>query len=110
QGVNRHYREKHNPSLCMYCDVEWSRPYQYRDHLAKHHPGVDPDTVLGKTAGSRRRTAIIARDPQQQQVLPPTIEHDGRGHSEIRPFPPMLPLPAVAKPPTVTLPAMSSMT
>ena len=110
QGVNRHFREKHNPSLCSYCDVEWSRPYQYRDHLEKYHPDVDPDEILGKTAGSRRRSAIIARDPLQQQVLPATVEHHGRSHSEIRPYPPTLPPPAVSKHLAITPPSMSSMT
>jgi hypothetical protein len=63
QGVTRHNREKHNPSLlCMYCDDEWSRPYQYRDHLKKHHPEVDCDHVLGKPAGCRRKSTIIGRD------------------------------------------------
>ncbi len=56
QGVMRHYRAKHEPNSCMYCDAKWSRPYQYRDHLKKHHHDVDPDLVLGKPPGSRRRT------------------------------------------------------
>jgi hypothetical protein len=116
QGVTRHYREKHNPSLCIYCDVGWSRPYQYKDHLEKHHPGVDPVTVLGKTAGSRRRTSIIARHPPPPppppppQDLPPIVDLDVRGHSEIRPYLPVLPLPVVAESSTVTSPAMLSMT
>ena len=61
QGLNRHLRKKHDPDLCMYCDFEWSRPYEYRTHLTKHHSDVDPDMVLGKAAGSRCRSAIIAR-------------------------------------------------
>ena len=108
QGRNRHYREKHDPDLCLLCDVEWGRPYQYRDHLETHHPDVDPDTIMGKTEGSRRRAASFARHASQQQVLPPTIEHYGWGPSEIGPYPPMLPPPAVAKVPTVTPPAESA--
>jgi hypothetical protein len=77
QGINRHYREKHDPRLCLFCDVEWSRPYQYRDHLKTHHPDVDPDTVIGKTAGSRRRVASLARDALQHQVLPPNPAGSG---------------------------------
>jgi hypothetical protein len=97
QGLNRHHREKHEPSLCMYCDAEWGRPYEYRDHLEKHHPDVDRDMILGKTAGSRRRSASFARH-RSQQVSLPTIEHGPRGHSGIRRY-----SPAVVKPSTVTL-------
>jgi hypothetical protein len=99
QGLNRHHREKHKPSLCMYCDVEWGRPYEYRDHLEKHHPDVDPDMVLGKAAGSRRRSACFVTRHRPQQVSLPTIEHGRRGHSGIRRYP-----PAVVKPSTVTVP------
>ena len=102
QGRNRHYREKHDPDLCVLCDVEWGRPYQYRDHLETHHPGVDPDMIIGKTDGSRRRVASFARRAPQQKVLPSAIEHYGRGHSDIGSYPPILPPPAVEKPPTVT--------
>jgi hypothetical protein len=81
----------------------------YRGHLETHHTEVDPDEIIGKTADSRRRAASSAGRPQQQQVLPPTIEHYGRGDSEIRPYPPMLRPPAVVKPATVIPSAMSSM-
>jgi len=97
QGLNRHHREKHEPNLCMYCDAEWGRPYEYRDHLEKHHPDADRDMVLGKAAGSRRRSASLARH-RSQQVSLPTIEHGRRGHSGIRQYP-----PAGVKPSTVTL-------
>ncbi|KAH9983858.1 hypothetical protein BJV77DRAFT_241986 [Russula vinacea] len=102
QGLNRHDRAKHNPSLCIFCDVKWSRPYQYRDHLEAHHPDVDPDTIVGKTAGSRRRAASLARCAPQQQVSPPT--------TEIGPYPPMPLQPVVVKPPTAAPHAMSFMT
>ena len=98
QGLNRHHREKHQPSLCMFCDAEWGRPYEYREHLEKHHPDIDPDMVLGKVAGSRRWSACFARH-RPQQVSLPTIEHGRRGHSGIRRYP-----PAVVKPSIVTLP------
>src|SRR6266852_2318449 len=58
-SVMRHYRAKHNPNSCTYCGARWSRPYQYRDHLEKHHRNVDPDLVLGKPLGSRRRVKVI---------------------------------------------------
>ena len=110
QGRNRHYREKHDPDLCVLCNLEWGRAYQYRDHLEAHHPDVDPDTIIGKAEGSRRRVASFARHTPQQQILPPVVEQYGRVRSEIEPYPPMLPSPAVAKPPTATPPrTMSSM-
>jgi hypothetical protein len=71
QGLIRHHREKHETSLCLYCDAKWGRPYQYRDHLEKHHPDVDPDMVLGKAAGARRRSGIRLYPPAV--VNPSTI-------------------------------------
>jgi hypothetical protein len=79
QGLNRHYGEKHNPNLCMYsyCNFGWTRPCKYRAHLRKHHPNVNPDEVLGKTAESRCRTSAFARrrsqhdsEPQQGPLTP----------------------------------------
>jgi hypothetical protein len=64
QGLNRHRQEKHErdePSLCIRCDAKCGRPYEYRAHLEKHNPDVDSDIILGKAAGSRRRTAYFAR-------------------------------------------------
>ena len=92
QGLNRHRIEKHEPNLCRYCGAKWARPYEYRDHLKKHHPDVDRDIELGKAAGSRCRSAIFVRR-RSQQVSLPAIEHGRRGHSGIRPYP-----PAVVKP------------
>ncbi|KAI0278271.1 hypothetical protein BGY98DRAFT_1096835 [Russula aff. rugulosa BPL654] len=63
----RDYADKHKPKdnstrkLCMYCDVVWNHPDQYKDHLREHHPNLDPDAVLGKVPGSQRRDKIIAR-------------------------------------------------
>lgn len=105
QGRNLHDREKHNPSLCIYCDFKWSRPYLYREHIKKCHPDVNPDAVLGKPKGSRRRATCFARHAPRQQVWSLT-KHDGRVHSEIGPSP-----PAVVKVPTVNpRSSMSSMT
>jgi hypothetical protein len=101
QGLNRHRQEKHERdehSLCICCDAKCGRPYEYRAHIEKHHPEVDPNIILGKAAGSRRRTAYLAR-PRSQQVLLPTIEQGRRNDFGIRPYPP----PAV-KPSTATLP------
>ena len=106
-GLNRHHRETHNPSLCILCGFEWGRPYQYRDHLKTHHPEVNPDNVIGKSAKTRCRAASSAGRPRPKQVLPPTIEYYGRGHADIRPYRPMQPS---VKPETAIPPAMSSMT
>ena len=71
QGVSRHRRRAHNnPHSCLCCNFKWSRPYRYRDHLKKHHPDVDRDYVLGKPAGSRRRSTIIGRDRTHHLSLP----------------------------------------
>lgn len=48
-------------NLCMYCDVAWDHPYQYKDHLREHHPNLDPNAVLGEAPGLERRDEIIAR-------------------------------------------------
>ena len=103
QGLNRHRQEKHErddsePSLCIYCDAKCGRAYEYREHLEKHHPAVDPDIILGKAAGSRRRTAYYARH-RSQQVLLPNIEQGRWGDSGIGRYPP------VVKPSTATLPS-----
>jgi hypothetical protein len=71
QGLNRHIREKHNPSYCMFCKKDWGRSYLYRGHLERCHPDVDLDAVLGKPKGSYRRAAIMARESQQELKLPP---------------------------------------
>ena len=95
QGVSRHSQAVHrNSHSCFGCDFKWSRPYQYRIHLERWHPDVDPDRVLGKSAGSRRRSTIIGRDLPQHFPLH-VIESDQRSHSE--PWQrPTLPLPAAA--------------
>ena len=84
QGFMRHYRTKHHPSSCLHCDFKWGRPEHYRNHLTKRH-GLEAgvvDEILGKPAGSRRRTAIIGRD-LPQNVLLPAIKHDR--HSQPKP-------------------------
>lgn len=92
QGVSRHRRKAHNdPHLCSYCGFKWSRPDQYRTHLEKRHPDVDRDHVLGKPAGSRRKSAIFGRD-LPHQFLAPAIEPDQLSQAE-----PTLLLPAVEK-------------
>jgi len=101
-GVMRHYREKHGPNSCMYCGASWSRPYQYRDHLEKYHCDVDPDLVLGKPAGSRRRAKATGRG-RPQNVSPHVVKH-GRWSQVAPEGPPLMPpLPAVVEVPQVPL-------
>ena len=99
QGLNRHREHKHRdeydePSLCIRCDFKCTRPYEYRAHLEKRHPEVDANLILGKVAGSRRRTAYFARYPSQQ-VLLPTIDHGRWGDSGIRRYPPTVVKPSI---------------
>jgi DNA-directed RNA polymerase subunit RPC12/RpoP len=101
-GVMRHYRAKHNPNSCTYCGARWSRPYQYRDHLEKHHRDVDPDLVLGKSAGSRRRAKVIGRE-RPQNVSPHVVRHDRQSQVAPRCLPLMPTLPSVVKAPQVPL-------
>lgn len=81
QGLLRHRRKAHdNPHSCLCCEFKWSRPDQYRTHLEKWHPDVDCDRVLGKPAGSRRRSKILGRDlphdfsSRQCLMMPPLPE------------------------------------
>jgi DNA-directed RNA polymerase subunit RPC12/RpoP len=100
-GVMRHYRAKHNPNSCTYCGARWSRPYQYRDHLERHHRDVDPDLVLGKPPGSRRRVKVIGR--RRPHDVSSHVKHDRQ--SQVAPGrPPLMPpLPAVEEVPRVPL-------
>ena len=107
QGVSRHRQRVHqNPHPCFVlgCKYNWTRPYEYRAHLEKRHPNVNPDKVLGKPGGSRLRSTIIGRDRPR---FPPSIESDQRSQAEPwqRPMGPHL--PAVAKVTDVPSPAMS---
>ncbi|KAF8496826.1 hypothetical protein F5888DRAFT_1702827 [Russula emetica] len=106
-GVMRHYRAKHNPNSCTYCGARWSRPYQYRDHLEKHHRDVDPDLVLGKTAGSRRRAEVIGRG-RPQNVSPHVVKHDRQSQDAPRRPPLMPPLAPVVTGPQVPLASSSA--
>ena len=96
QGVSRHRQAEHSPHSCLYCVFKWSRPYQYRAHLEKWHLDVNPDNVLGKPAGSRRKSTIIGRNLLKH----PAMEPDLQGQTESP--------PAVANITHVSRPAMLS--
>lgn len=49
QGLARHRRETHDTYMCTYCGAyAWARPYRFREHVKRKHPGVDPDVALKK--------------------------------------------------------------
>ena len=108
QGVLRHRRKAHNnPHSCLYCDFKWNRPDQYRTHLERCHPDVDRDYILGKPAGSRRRSRIIGRDLPHHSS-PPVIEPDRQFQAEPWQCPMAPSLPVAAKVTHVSSPAISS--
>ena len=45
--------ERRTNALCLYCDFKSSRRYEYKAHLKKHHPDVDP-VVLGQANSTRK--------------------------------------------------------
>lgn len=98
QGFMRHYRTKHHPSPCLFCDFKWGRPEHYRNHLTKRHE-LDVavvDEILGKPAGSRRKTTVVGRY-LPQNVSPPAIKHDRPTQPKPRQRRLMPPLSSVAK-------------
>jgi hypothetical protein len=97
QGYSLHVRTVHNPKSCFLCDFKWGRPYEYRNHLLKNHPGVDPDVILGKPAGSRRRATILTDAlPQLPPVSLPVVGQDQRRRAGFQPNPSAPPFPAPA--------------
>ncbi|KAI9436093.1 hypothetical protein F5148DRAFT_30498 [Russula earlei] len=106
QGVTRHQREIHEPSLCRYCgDFEWGRRYLLREHIEKQHPDVDLGTALDEVTEARRTATTISRWPAPQD-FPHTPENDRRSRAESHPYP-LPPLPsAVTELPPISLPAM----
>lgn len=101
QGVMRHYRTKHHPSSCLFCEFKWGRPEHYRNHLTRRHEleVTVIDEILGKPAGSRRRTTVIGRD-LPQNVSPPAIQHDRRTRPKPRQHGLMAPLSSMAHVPS----------
>ena len=109
--LRRHFNREHkdlSPCRVSGCTFRWKRPYLYRDHLESCHsddPDIDPDEILGKSAGSRRKTRIIGRDialPVSPPAVesppevesPPPVESEGQSSAESPHFPMTTPLPA----------------
>ena len=107
QGLSRHHQEEHEPHSCLYCGYKWSRPYQYRIHLEKWHLDVNADNILGKPAGSRRKSTIIGRN-LPQHVFPPAFEPDPQSQAESLRRPLVPPLPEMAEVTSVSPPAILS--
>jgi hypothetical protein len=109
-GAWRHIRTVHNPKPCFLCsEFKWGRPYEYRNHLLKKHPGVNPDMILGKAPGSRCRATILAEHLQQQApVSPPAVEQDQQNRTESQPNPSAQPSPASARVTSISPLAVSS--
>lgn len=101
QGVSRHRRAVHNkPHSCFHsnCKFKWTRPCEYRTHLQKRHPNVNPDKVLGKRAGSRCRSTIIGRDLPQPRPQHFFLDPKQWSQANVSPQRPMTsPLPELVK-------------
>ena len=83
QGLTRHQREKHNARLCTYCyEFAWGRPYLFREHLVKRHPGIDPNAAIIKAVRTRQSSTFRRRYLLQQQALILADEHDSWGRTE----------------------------
>ena len=107
--MSRHRQKAHqNPHLCyvLGCEFKWTRPYEYRAHLEKQHPNVNPDEVLDKPAGSRLRSTIIGRDRIR---FSPAVEPDQLSQVELQ-RPITLAVPGAATVTNDPLPAMSPVT
>jgi hypothetical protein len=105
QGLSRHHRETHSPSLCRRCGVfEWGRPYVLKEHLKRCHPGVNPDVELKKIKQISRSSTTITEYILQDS---PTPELEQRSLAESQLRPPTPPPPAVTELPPLSLPAFS---
>lgn len=83
QGLTRHQCEKHKARLCIYCrEFAWGRPYLFRKHLVKRHPGIDPDAAIDEAARTRRSATIRRGYPPLPQVPIPTPKCDSWGRAE----------------------------
>jgi hypothetical protein len=104
QGLSRHRRDKHEPSLCRHCGIfDWGRPYVLKEHLKRCHPGVDPDVELMEIKRNSRSATTSTRHPLQDSPPTPELERWGPAESQLRPQTP--PPPAVTEVPPLSLSA-----
>jgi hypothetical protein len=95
QGVPRHIRDVHEPSMCPspYCGFEWSRPPKLKEHLMERHPDIPLRPTLANVTRYRRRVTWTKNHPQGQHALPLPTEYDRRSWGERLQQPLTLPLP-----------------
>jgi len=85
QGLTRHQCEKHKAKLCIYCrEFTWGRPYLFRKHLVKRHPGIDPDAAIVEAARTRRSATIRRGYPSLPQVPIPVSNCDSWRRAEFQ--------------------------
>jgi hypothetical protein len=111
QGAWLHIRTAHNPNPrhCFLCAFSYARPYDYRNHIEREHPGVDPDSILGKAPGSRCKAIIrTEHSPQPPPLSPPAVEQNQQIWAESQPNPSPLPSPTGAGVTGVSPPAVPS--
>jgi hypothetical protein len=100
QGLTRHRRETHKACICTYCGAfAWARPYRFREHVKRMHPGVDPDVALEEaTYLKTRRNVTIKTKDLPQCASPPAETRFYRSSSS----------PTAMGVPPLSLPAVSS--
>jgi hypothetical protein len=100
QGLTRHRRETHEACICMYCGAfAWARPYRFREHVKRKHPGVDPDVALEEATYLKTRRNVTIKTKYPPQCASPS--------AETRLYPPSSPPAAMGLSP-VSLPAVAS--
>ena len=99
QGLMRHLRETREACICMYCGAfAWARPYRFREHIKKKHPGVDPDVALEVATYLKTRCSVTTKTKYLLQCVL---------HSAETRFYPSSPPPADMVVPPVSLPDSS---
>ncbi|KAF8496835.1 hypothetical protein F5888DRAFT_1634853 [Russula emetica] len=100
QGLTRHRRETHEACICMYCGAfAWARPYRFREHVKRKHPGVDPEVALEEATYLKTRRNVTIKTKHLPQCASPS--------AETRLYPSSSAPAAVGLPP-VSLPAVAS--
>jgi hypothetical protein len=101
QGLTQHRRETHEAYICMYCGAfAWARPYRFREHVKRKHPGVDPDVALEEATYMKMKTrrSVTTKTKDLPQCASPsavTRLYPSSSRSAARGVPPVS-LPAVA--------------
>jgi hypothetical protein len=108
QAAWRHIRTAHSPNQCSFCKFKWGRRYEYRNHLKKKHPRVNPDVILREAPGAHySATVLTKRLRPQPAVSPPAVEHDQQNCAESQLYPSAPPSPTGWRDTGVSRPAVS---